>query len=121
MCDIHVYFTGQPDKDRSRAVIVEVTPRGKDKHPTWTAAALKKLANQNTPVRISGWLMFDQDHYEQLGNTRGTLWEIHPIMQIEVFQNGEWTKLDDQSAKSAVPSPAFSEAISPLYAPAGAR
>jgi hypothetical protein len=105
MCDIHVWLTGQADKDRTRAVVVEVTPRGKDKHPAWTETALKKLANQNTPVRISGWLMFDQDHYEQLENTRGTLWEIHPIMQIEVFQDGEWNKLDDQTACSAFSLP----------------
>jgi hypothetical protein len=95
MCDIHVWLTGQPDKDRTRAIVVEVTPRGKQKHPVWTEDLLKGLANNNTPVRISGWLMFDQDHYEQLNHTRGTLWEVHPIMQIEVQQNSQWVKLDD--------------------------
>lgn len=95
MCDIHVWLTGQPDKDRTRAVIIEVTPRGKEKHPAWTETALKQLAGNDTRVRISGWLMFDQDHYDQLDRTRGTLWEVHPIMQIEVQQGDQWIKLDD--------------------------
>ena len=41
-----------------------------------------------------GWSMLDQEHPEQLNQTRGTLWEIHPIMQIEVQQNGSWVPLD---------------------------
>ena len=45
-------------------------------------------------VRISGWLMLDPEHPDQVGKTRGTIWEIHPIMQIEVNQNGQWTPLD---------------------------
>jgi hypothetical protein len=90
-----VWLTGQADKDRTGAVVVEVTPRGKGKHAAWTEAALNQLAHDNTPVRISGWLLFDQDHYEQLNSTRGTLWEIHPIIQIEVLQNGQWKNLDD--------------------------
>jgi hypothetical protein len=94
MCDIHVWLTAQPVKDRTRAVVVEVTPRGKAKHTSWTETALNRLARNSTPVRVSGWLMFDQDHYEQLDATRGTLWEIHPIMQIEFQQNGQWTKLE---------------------------
>jgi hypothetical protein len=39
-------------------------------------------------VRISGWLMMDPEHPDQIGNTRGTIWEIHPIMQIEVQESG---------------------------------
>jgi hypothetical protein len=95
MCDVHVWLTSDPDKNRTRAVVVEVTPRGKSLHPSWRETALKQVATKNIPVRISGWLMFDQDHYEQLNHTRGTLWEIHPIMQIEVQKDGNWVKLDD--------------------------
>jgi hypothetical protein len=30
-----------------------------------------------------------------VGKTRGTLWEIHPIMQIAVQKDGQWINLDD--------------------------
>jgi hypothetical protein len=33
--------------------------------------------------------MLDQEHPDQLGKTRGTLWEIHPIMRIEVSRGSE--------------------------------
>jgi hypothetical protein len=46
-------------------------------------------------VRISGWTMLDPEHPDQVDNTRGTIWEIHPIMQIEVQQQGRWVALDD--------------------------
>jgi hypothetical protein len=38
-----------------------------------------RLHLTTTEVRIRGWLMLDQEHPEQIGKTRGTLWEIHPI------------------------------------------
>ena len=37
----------------------------------------------------------DPEHPDQVDNTRGTIWEIHPIMQIEVQQQGRWVALDD--------------------------
>jgi hypothetical protein len=41
----------------------------------------------------------DQEHPEQLPGTthptRGTLWEIHPIIEFEVMQDGDWVPLDD--------------------------
>jgi hypothetical protein len=52
------------------------------------------MAKQNQRVRISGWLLFDQEHPEQLGKTRATLWEIHPIIKIETQQNGNWTTIN---------------------------
>jgi hypothetical protein len=38
--------------------------------------------------------MFDPEHTNHLGKYRMTLWEIHPITRIEVFQNGAWIELD---------------------------
>jgi len=54
-------------------------------------------------VRISGWLMFDPDHPSMIldptnpnisGKFRVTLWEVHPITKIEVWQNGAWVDLE---------------------------
>ncbi len=38
--------------------------------------------------------MLDPEHHAHLGKYRMTLWEIHPITKIEVFQNGGWLDLD---------------------------
>jgi len=97
MRDIHVWLTADPGPDRSEAVIVEVTPRIRAKHSAWALAALLKLAKDETNVRISGWLLLDQEHPEQLGQTRGTLWEIHPVMKIEVKKGGDWVELGGAS------------------------
>ena len=81
--------------DRRRAVVVEASPRLREQHTQWTTTVLRQLVGTDTQVRISGLLMLDQEHPEQIGKTRGTLWEIHPITKIEVFKNGQWIDLDD--------------------------
>ncbi len=94
MRDIHVWLVDQPGADRSRSIVVEETPRIRAKHPTWDVPVLSGLAQDEIRVRISGWLLLDQEHPEQLGKTRGTLWEIHPIMRVEIQQGGRWALLE---------------------------
>ena len=89
------------------AIIVETTPRVRKSHPNWTTARLKPwtghTGNQPNPtynhqrVRISGWLMLDPEHHDMINSgLRSTLWEIHPITKIEVWNNGHWLDLDNQ-------------------------
>ncbi len=85
MRDMHLWLTKEPTRDRSESIVVEVTPRLRAKHPRWTTSALKRIAERHERVRISGWLMFDGEHPDQVGKTRGTLLEIHPVMRIEVL------------------------------------
>ena len=77
-------------------MVVEVTPRVNALRSGWTDSAFSGLVGQQ--VRISGWLMMDPAHPDQVGQTRGTTWEIHPILAIEVAQNGGWVALDDLPA-----------------------
>ncbi len=93
--DFHVWLTKNANDNRSRSIVVEVTPRIRAKHSGWTTVSLGKVARQDLLVRISGWTMLDPEHPDQIGNTRGTIWEIHPIMQIEVQQQGRWITLDE--------------------------
>jgi hypothetical protein len=95
MRDVHIWLTAEPGGDRDESIIVEVTPRIRAKHASWTPDALINLGKAETHVRISGWLLLDQEHPEQLDQTRGTLWEIHPVMEIEVRKNNQWVKLDE--------------------------
>ena len=48
---------------------------------------------------VSGWLMLDPEHPDQVGKTRGTIWEIHPVMRMEVEQQGRWVPLDSYTGK----------------------
>jgi hypothetical protein len=61
--------------------------------PPSTTKTSRRLAQQDAKVRITGCLMFDTDHPDQIGKTRGGLWEMHPITKIEVFSGGRWIEL----------------------------
>lgn len=78
-------------KDKSHAVVVEVTPRVRALPINWQLPDLKSIRSAQERVRISGWLMLDPDHPNNIGGSRGTIWEIHPVTKIEVFRNGTWT------------------------------
>jgi len=91
--DFHVWLANSPDDDRLDAVVVEVTPRVRAQHPSWSLTNLRRFVRQRSRVRISGWLMLDEGHPEQVGKTRVILWEIHPILRIEVWSAGRWREL----------------------------
>ncbi len=66
-------------------------------HPQWDRLLLQnEIGKKGLRVRISGWLFFDQYHQGDVtSGARGTLWEIHPIMKIEVQQpDNSWKDLD---------------------------
>ena len=75
---------------RRKSVVVEPTPRTQAMNPSWTKANLNKIRGQR--VRITGWLMYDFEHPPQVGKTRGTLWEVHPVMKMEVLREGQWVQ-----------------------------
>jgi hypothetical protein len=85
---------------RNRSVIVEPTPRWQARKG-WHLRQVQALARQNARVRVSGWLLWDQEHPEEAPwekgerATRGTLWEIHPVTKIEVLTGGRWVELTE--------------------------
>jgi hypothetical protein len=92
--DFHMWLADQPGVSRKRAIVVEITPRVRVHHPSWTAERLAWLRETHDPIRVSGWLMLDQMHPERVGGNRQTLWEVHPILGIEVKRAGTWVPLD---------------------------
>lgn len=96
MVDWHIWLTKTAGEDRTHSIVIETTPRIRANHK-WALSMLESLAKSQTPVRISGWLFFDPEHPDQILKTRGTIWEIHPIMQIEFQQNGKWVPLDNMA------------------------
>lgn len=95
MIDYHLPLTKSKDGAEKDSVIVEVTPRIRDQHQRWDYKSIQRLVDGQQRVRISGWLFFDSYHKNHLGKFRATLWEIHPIMEIEVRTGEQWIKLDD--------------------------
>ncbi len=93
--DYHIWLTRGAHEKRKRSVVVEITPRVRVLHPGWTEEKLRALVDSQIPVRVSGWLMLDQMHPEQVNEHRITLWEIHPITRLErQRRDSSWTTLD---------------------------
>jgi hypothetical protein len=97
--DYHLWIVAdksKADKDhRGESVVCEVSPRVRALHTGWDIKHIGKIVESMTKVRLSGWLLMDQHHAEQLGEFRATLWEIHPIMIFEIERDGKWVALDD--------------------------
>jgi hypothetical protein len=93
--DWHMALAQNAVDPESKAIVVETTPRMRQSHAKWTKAALAPWIGSTASVRISGWTMFDPEHRNHLGRYRSTLWEIHPVTKIEVFQDGQWIDLDE--------------------------
>ncbi len=98
--DFHLWIGAAPAGDyleaklaRGGAVIVEMTPGVRDRHPGWRLRTMERLAHDRAKVRVEGWLMYDPEHPDQLGKTRGTLWEVHPVTGFSVWSGGRWVPL----------------------------
>lgn len=93
--DWHMPLVEQSRDPESTSIVVEATPRVRKSHPKWTPTALAPWVKSSAPVRISGWVLLDPDHPGHLGTYRSTLFEVHPVMQIDVWQDGQWIDLDE--------------------------
>jgi hypothetical protein len=104
--DWHITLVRRPNDPKARGMVVESTPRVRANGHPWTPQSLRRAAVAGDSVRISGWLMYDPEHFTQTANydrhrpapgpkVRATLWEIHPITRIEVFDpaGGGWRTL----------------------------
>jgi len=92
--DFHIWICDYPTDSKANGVIVEMTPRWKSLHPKWRLHILEKLADEHAKVRVSGWLMWDEEHPDEVGKSRGSQWEVHPVTNFEIFSNGQWEPLD---------------------------
>jgi len=73
--DYHTWLAASASDNRAHSLIAEIMSRVVARTPDWgTERQILALAGQH--VRLSGWLMVDQEHPEQMGKTRGTLWRL---------------------------------------------
>ncbi len=92
--DWHMALVKEFGDGEKESIVIETTPRIRRNHAKWTKTRLNPWVDSHDPVRISGWLFLDPFHTNHLGRYRKTLWEVHPITTIEVYQQGEWKSLD---------------------------
>jgi hypothetical protein len=89
-----IYLAANPRDSRAQSVVAYSTPQTRIGH-TWSTDMIRSFIMAGRwKVRLSGWLYFDPQHPQDVGRTRATLWEISPVMQIEVFEDGRWNPLD---------------------------
>ena len=96
--DWHMYLVAHNGDGIDKSVVVETTPRIR-KDRSWDLAKLRGWVDSGKPVRISGYLMLDPEHRSMVGSARGTVWEIHPVMKIELCNapacsEGDWVDLE---------------------------
>lgn len=100
LTDTHFDITAGPDDD-DLPIIVEITPPWRLIHEhlqleDWSSKSLKAKF-EHKRVRIMGWLFFDRSHLNEATNTdpndtigkvnwRGSCWEIHPVVTIELAE-----------------------------------
>jgi len=96
--DDHMWLAEKPHEHDRQSVVVEITPRVRASHSHWTEDAIAALVAQQRRVRVSGWLLLDQMHPEEVGFNRITLWEVHPILRLEwLRRDSTWVSLDSLS------------------------
>jgi hypothetical protein len=93
--DTHIELALDAGAPARQRVIVEVTPRWREKVAAvfdWSTSSLKhQLIGRR--VRVTGWLFNDLEHKPQAENSnpggahnwRATVWEIHPVTGIQVL------------------------------------
>ena len=70
-------------RDKAHAIVIEITPRVRALHQqSWDIHQLAAWAHAGQRLQVSGWLLLDPDHPDQVGKSRGTIWEVHPVMRI---------------------------------------
>ncbi len=105
--DVHIAFGSQPDAQECESVTAEITPHyrpdswneighfetynSKTKKYTPNPAMAARL--QSHPYRVTGQLFFDASHQPCPCNkactpVRASVWEIHPIYNLEVCKSG---------------------------------
>lgn len=87
--DTHIYLSSSKNGIDENAIIVEVTPRFREKLGTTDKLKVKYLGKK---VQIFGYLFKDEEHKANstvdLGkgiHWRHTVWEIHPVTLIKIL------------------------------------
>lgn len=70
--DFHIWIGPNSAKTKSDCIVAELTSYFRDQHNTWTLKRLRSVGKSGVEVRITGWLMWDEDHIPQVEQYRAT-------------------------------------------------
>jgi hypothetical protein len=91
--DYHINVVENDDDIQTASVVVEMTPKLRPGKANWTLPGLRTLpvasSKTHALVRVAGYLLFDSEHVSGNGGERMTIWEIHPVMRVEVCATGD--------------------------------
>jgi len=90
----HLWISDNASDPPVLGMVVVVTPRVQANRPGWTAQTIKSLAGHF--VRVTGWLVFNNEPAPQLNVERATLWEIHPVLHLAVDVKSQWVSVDQK-------------------------
>jgi hypothetical protein len=76
----------------STTLVVILTPQMIAQRPGWTDYSLRRIVGQ--VVRVSGYLLYDQEPSPPVGANRATAWVIGPVTHLEAYYQNEWINLD---------------------------
>jgi hypothetical protein len=96
--DFHLWITESPYQNKNTGIVVEAIPFWKEQFPAWKFDMFEKLAFEHAKVRVTGWILWDQEHGDEVGKSRGSCWEVHPITKFEVYSGGRWQELGSEIA-----------------------
>ncbi|HZU11508.1 MAG TPA: hypothetical protein VFB58_01600 [Chloroflexota bacterium] len=88
--DWHIRLGRSPGAPERSTIITEATPRVRARERGFSLRVLDRYRRKHVRVRITGWLFLDNDHSTDLDRQRATLWEIHPVTRIQVWDRGHW-------------------------------
>jgi hypothetical protein len=91
--DFHLWIADSLNFGKDKSLIAEAIPYWQEQFSKWLLPIFDTLAVHKSLVRISGRVMWDEDHPDDLGKYRGSLWEIHPMTKFEYSTGSEWHEL----------------------------
>jgi hypothetical protein len=100
---IHLSLVADPGLVESHAVIAVLSARIRADHPTWSLDTLRKFVADGTQVRVTGWLLYNQQHFNQVGKWRATIIEISPVLDLEYRKRSSWRQLCQRLPPSGQP------------------
>src|SRR5438093_809682 len=68
--DYHLWITDGKEDSKAEGIVVEITPRWKVAHPEWRLRFLQALAQQRSRVRVTGWILWDEEHGNEVEHSR---------------------------------------------------
>lgn len=91
--DVELFLAHRSGVTNGQQIILgEITPRWRAVYTSWRPANLRGLTGGNR-IRVTGWLLYDQESFAETHGGTATPWEIEPITKIEVLRNGSWVNL----------------------------